>query len=219
MAQALSAERPSPSRVMRRRAMPVPPGLVVVGASTGGPQALVTLVAALAPVLAHLPVCVTLHLPTDLMPIIAAHVARTCRVATEVVKGDRRLDAGLVYFAPGDRHLAFGRFGGAAGIVLAPTTRADLCRPAVDVMFKSAAISHGPAALGVVLSGMGKDGLEGARAIVAAGGKVLVQDKDTSAVWGMPGAIAGAELAAAVLEPAAIGREIVLRATRARRPA
>ena len=214
MAQAPPASGLGTPPVARRRT-PVLPGIVVVGASTGGPQALVVLLATLAPVLGRLPVCVTLHLPSDLMPVIAGHVARTCRVPTEVVAADRRLDTGTVYFAPGDRHLAFERFGTAVGIVLAPTMPGDVCRPAVDVMFKSAAISHGAATLGVVLSGMGKDGLEGARAIVAAGGKVLVQDKETSAVWGMPGAIAAANLAAAVLEPAAIGREIVLRATRA----
>ena len=215
MAQALTAARLGAPRVASRRPPP-PPGIVVIGASTGGPQALVVLLATLAPVLAQLPVCVTLHLPTDLMPVIASHVARTCRVPTEVVAADRPLDAGIVYFAPGDRHLAFERCGGAAGIVLAPVMPHDACRPAVDVMFRSAALSHGAATLGVVLSGMGKDGLEGARAIVKAGGKVFAQDKETSAVWGMPGAVVAAELAAAVLEPEAIGREIVLRATRAR---
>ena len=138
---------------------------------------------------------------------------RTCKVQTEVVVGDRRLDPGLVYFAPGDRHLIFARGGPGVGILLAPGMPGDICRPSIDVMFKSAAVTHGARALGIVLSGMGKDGLEGAHAIVAAGGNVLVQDKATSAVWGMPGAVAKASLAAAVLAPAAMAREVVARAT------
>ena len=177
------------------------------------------LVEGLAAVLAQLPVCVTLHLPSDLMPLIAAHVARTCRVKTEVVVADRRLDPGVVYFAPGHRHLCFARSDGEVGILLAPGTRHDQFRPAIDVMFKSGAQAHGARALGVVLSGMGKDGLEGARAIVAAGGSVLVQDKATSAVWGMPGAVANADLAAAILEPAAMARDIAGRLPPTRRPA
>lgn len=84
-------------------------------------------------------------------------------------------------------------------------------------MFKSGAQSHGARTLGVVLSGMGKDGLEGARAIVEAGGSVLVQDKATSAVWGMPGAVAKADLASAILEPAAMARDIVGSLGRTRR--
>lgn len=204
--------RPSPAARTRRRPL-LPPGVVLIGASTGGPQALVVLVAGLVPVLAQLPVCVTLHLPADLMPVIAAHVARTCKVQTEVVLGDRRLDPGLVYFAPGDRHLSFARIGAGVGILLAPGTPSDVCRPSIDFMFKSAAATLGARALAIVLSGMGKDGLEGSHAIVAAGGHVLVQDKSTSAVWGMPGAVAKANLAAAILAPAEIAREIVARAT------
>ena len=195
-------------RTLRRRAL-LPPGIVLVGASTGGPQALVTLIQGLAASIARLPVCVTLHLPSDLMPLIATHVARTCGVKTAVVTSDRRLDAGIVYFAPGDRHMCFARSGSEVGILLALGTRNDIYRPAIDVMFKSGAQSHGARTLGVVLSGMGKDGLEGSRAIVEAGGTVLVQDKATSAVWGMPGVVAKADLAAAILEPAAMARDII----------
>ena len=195
-------------RALRRRAL-LPPGLILVGASTGGPQALVALVQGLAPLIERLPVCVTLHLPSDLMPLIASHVARTCGVETQVVTSDRRLDVGRVYFAPGDRHMCFARSGSEVGILLALGTRNDLYRPSIDVMFKSGAQSHGGRTLGVVLSGMGKDGLEGSRAIVEAGGSVIVQDQATSAVWGMPGAVAKADLAAAILEPAAMARDII----------
>ena len=202
----------APARPIRPRRT-LTPSIILVGASTGGPQAMVVLIGGLVSVLARLPICVTLHLPSDLMPIIASHVARVCNVATEVVDGDRGLEPGVVYFAPGNKHLTFAREGAAVRVGLVPGTQRDLCKPAVDVMFKSAALSHGARALGVVLSGMGKDGLDGARAIVAAGGSVLVQDKESSAVWGMPGAIAKADLASAVLEPAAMAREIIARVT------
>ena len=204
---ALTKPRRAPS-MLRRRAL-MPPGIILVGASTGGPQALVALLKGLVPLIDRLPICVTLHLPSDLMPLIATHVARTCGVQTDVVTGDRRLDVGTVYFAPGDRHMCFARSGSQVGILLALGTRDDLYRPAIDVMFKSGAQSHGARTLGVVLSGMGKDGLEGSRAIVEAGGSVLVQDKATSAVWGMPGAVAKADLAAAILDPAAMARDII----------
>lgn len=217
MAETVALTRPRTApRMLRRRAL-LPPGIILIGASTGGPQALVTLVQGLAPVIDRLPVCVTLHLPSDLMPLIATHVARTCGVDAEVVTSDRRLDVGTVYFAPGDRHMCFSRAGSEVGILLALGTRNDLYRPAIDIMFKSGAQSHGARTLGVVLSGMGKDGLEGARAIVEAGGSVLVQDKATSAVWGMPGAVAKADLASAILEPAAMARDIVGSLGRTRR--
>jgi two-component system chemotaxis response regulator CheB len=185
--------------------------LVLIGASTGGPQALVALMSGLAPLVGRLPVCVTLHMPPDLMPVIAAHVARVCQVETSVVTERRRLDVGVVYFAPGDRHLNFRRTATGMDVILVASAPGEFCRPAIDVMFASGAASHKMRTVGIVLSGMGKDGLEGARAIVAAGGAVLVQDKATSAVWGMPGAVAKADLAASILPPAAIARQVIER--------
>ena len=192
-----------------RAAIATAPGLVLIGASTGGPQALIALMTGLAPIVGRLPVCVTLHMPPDLMPVIAAHVARVCRVETSVVNGPRRLDVGLVHFAPGDRHMKFRRTSAGMEIILSPSVPGEFCKPAVDVMFMSGAASHGARVIGIVLSGMGKDGLAGASGIVAAGGSVLVQDKDSSAVWGMPGAVAKAGLAAAILPPAALARHVV----------
>lgn len=215
MTQATVSSRQPPFgakvRASRRAGVGPPPGIVVIGASTGGPQALITLMTGLAPVVPRLPVCVTLHMPPDVMPVIAAHVARACGIETCVVTEARRLDVGLVHFAPGDKHITFQR--SASNVIIAPTQGApgDLCTPAIDVMFASAAACHGARVLGIVLSGMGRDGFDGACAIVAAGGTVLVQDKASSAVWGMPGAVAGADLAAAILEPGAIAKEVLRR--------
>ena len=191
--------------------LPPTPGVLVIGASTGGPQALVALIAGLAPHVARLPICVTLHMPRELMPVIAAHVNRRCDVETRVVTAPCTLVAGTVHFAPGDRHLVLGRTRTGCGLSLAASASRDFCQPAVDVMFESAARAFGPRALAVVLSGMGKDGLAGAVAIARSGGAILVQDHVSSAVWGMPGAVAKAGLAAAVLPPDAIAREVVHR--------
>lgn len=188
-----------------------PPAIIVVGASTGGPQALVALISALAPALPFVPVCVTLHMPPDLMPVIASHVERVCGVPTGVMTEPRVLTSGHVHFAPGDKHMAFHRQETGVEVFLNGSAPGDYCKPAVDVMFTSAAASHGSRTLGIVLSGMGKDGLVGANAIVAAGGSVIVQDRASSAVWGMPGSVAKAGLASAVLEPRALGREVIRR--------
>lgn len=193
---------------------PAIPLVLVVGASTGGPQALVTLIGGLAPVIGLLPICVTLHMPRDLMPTIAAHVARRCEVRTHVVAEPCRLGTGTVFFAPGDRHLVLERAGADCHLRLLPSPSSDFCQPAVDVMFESAARAFGARSLAVVLSGMGKDGLAGSRAIAANGGEILVQDSASSAVWGMPGAVAKADLAAAILPPEDLAREVARRLTR-----
>ena len=200
--------RPVPAKGLRATSVP---SVVLVGASTGGPQALVTLIAELAGVMPLVPVCVTLHMPADLMPVIAAHVTRVCNVAAHVVVRPVPLRAGMVYFAAGDRHCGFEPSEHGIAIVPVAGSPEDLCRPAVDVMFTSAAASHGSRALGIVLSGMGKDGLNGARAIVAAGGCVIVQDRASSAVWGMPGVIAKADLASAILDPKGLAADVIRR--------
>ena len=194
-----------------QRAPVIGPANVLIGASTGGPQALIAVIGGLAPILSRVPVCVTLHMPPDLMPVIAAHVARVCQVETRVVTSVSRLDVGIVYFAPGNQHLTFRRDGATVEMHLVACKPNEYCTPAIDVMFTSAAACHGIRALGIILSGMGKDGLAGSRAIVAAGGVVLAQDKASSAVWGMPGAVTNANLASATLEPRQLGLAVLSR--------
>ncbi len=198
------------------QARPLAPTLILVGASTGGPQALIALIEDLAGVIPLVPVCVSIHMPADLMPVIAAHVARVCNVRAHVVVRPTPLTAGTVYFASGEGHCGFERSGFRVDVVPVEGSPGDLCRPAVDVMFNSAAISHGSRALGIVLSGMGKDGLTGAHAIVAAGGCVIVQDKASSAVWGMPGVVAKADLASAILDPKGLAADVIRRLQPAR---
>ena len=218
--RAIMTECPPPAaaRLVMPRARITVPTILLVGASTGGPQALTQLVAGLGAVAPLVPICVTLHMPAGLMPVIATHVARMCRVETRVVQTPQDLVPGIVYFAPGDRHFDFRpRDARCVEINLKRGKTGEFCKPAVDVMLASAAACFGARALGVVLSGMGKDGLVGARTLVAAGGSVIVQDKESSAVWGMPGAIAKAELASAILSPAGLATEIVGRILPSRR--
>ncbi len=187
------------------------PGILVIGASTGGPQALIALTARLTAALPLLPVCVTLHMPRDLMPIVASQVAGRCRVSTKVIEASTGLRSGVIHFAPGDCHLDFQRKTDGVEVSLLPALPGNYCKPAIDKMFEGAARVFGPRTIGVVLSGMGEDGLAGAHAIAAAGGLLLVQDKASSAVWGMPGAVTKAGLAAALLPPEAIAFEVVRR--------
>lgn len=201
----------SPSMKVGSRQHLFPPSLILIGASTGGPQALVALISDMTDVLPYISVCVTLHMPPDLVPVIAAHVTRKCGATTRVVTDRTVLEKSVVHFAPGDRHLEFAK--NRTGIDIVPTAKKtrDFCKPAIDTMFTSGATVMGSRTLGIVLSGMGTDGLAGARSISTAGGIVLAQDKGSSAVWGMPGAVAKANLSAATLPPGELAREVARR--------
>ena len=182
--------------------------VVAIGASTGGIHALSLLLREL-PASFRLPMLVTQHLPASFMPYFAAQLAlitgRPCEVATDRL----RVRPGRVIVAPGDAHLRCVPLSdGGACVRLSHEPSASGCTPSVDPMFASVAATFGARALGVVLSGMGRDGAEGARALRDAGGTVVAQDQASSVVWGMPGAVAGAGLAEAQLPPAAIGRLI-----------
>jgi two-component system chemotaxis response regulator CheB len=110
--------------------------------------------------------------------------------------------------APGNYHLALKREAAGVRVLLHQGPLENSCRPAVDVLFRSAAEVYGPGVLGVVLTGMGQDGLRGSQAIVEAGGQIIAQDEASSVVWGMPGAVAKAGLAGQILPLNQIGREV-----------
>jgi two-component system chemotaxis response regulator CheB len=152
------------------------------------------------------PVLITQHMPPTFTAILAESIARSSGLqCIEAVTG-MMLERRCVYVAPGDYHMTIKGRGGPIELNQAPPE--NFCRPAVDPMFRSVAAAYGPLALGVVLTGMGSDGRDGARAIVGAGGTVIAQDEETSVVWGMPGAVALAGLAAAILPLDLIGAEI-----------
>jgi len=205
----------------RRRTSPTAPvRALVIGCSTGGPDALARMLPML-PADLGVPVLVVQHMP----PVFTAQLAqRLDRVSALTVREAVDLDAlvpGTVLLAPGDFHLRVAASGVSRRAVLDQGPQENFCRPAVDVLFRSAVEVYGAGVLGVVLTGMGQDGLVGARAITEAGGRVLVQDAETSVVWGMPGAIAGAGLADKILPleqlPAAI-TTVIRSSTRPRVP-
>lgn len=209
----------------RQAALPVPlrpgslrrPGILGIGASTGGIHALGQLFAALPPAL-DLPILVTQHLPASFMPVFAAQLSAVYGCEAVVAADDTEVVSGQILIAPGDAHLALRRQGDQLRVRLDHKPVASGCTPSVDTMFAALAETFGGDAMGVVLSGMGRDGAEGAGKIVAAGGAVFAQDEPTCAVWGMPRAVAEAGLASAVLPPAEIASRIAaaMRATGAR---
>ncbi|RYY45345.1 MAG: response regulator [Sphingomonadales bacterium] len=184
--------------------------IVAIGASTGGIHALSQLLRAL-PATFQVPILVTQHLPSSFMSYFAAQLAvlggRPCDVATDRM----RIRPGRIIIAPGDAHMGVVRTSDGAAIRLMQEKATSGCMPSVDPMFETVAEVFGNRALGVVLSGMGRDGCEGSARLVDMGGRVLVQDQESSVVWGMPGAVANAGRASAVLPPGEIGKLIAAR--------
>ena len=179
--------------------------VVAVGASTGGIHALSQMLRAIPPSF-QAPILVTQHLPASFMSYFAAQLAVLAGRACEVATDHMRVRPGRMLVAPGDAHIRCVRTGDGFAIRLSHEPVASGCMPSVDPMLESVADLFGPRGLGVVLSGMGRDGAVGAQRLIDAGGSVIAQDKASSVVWGMPGAIAGN--ASAVLPPDEIGRMI-----------
>ncbi|QDU21972.1 chemotaxis-specific protein-glutamate methyltransferase CheB [Urbifossiella limnaea] len=184
--------------------------VVAVAASTGGPNALADLFAGL-PVDFPVPVVIAQHMPPMFTRQLAERLSARFAVRVEEGRAGAALAPGHAWIAPGDYHLVLARDAAGVRVVLNQEPPENSCRPAADVMFRSVAKAYGPAALGVVLTGMGQDGLRGSEAIRAAGGRVIVQDEATSVVWGMPGAVARAGLADRVLPLAQLAPEVVRR--------
>jgi two-component system chemotaxis response regulator CheB len=186
------------------------PEVIAIGASTGGPEALTRMLAAL-PEDLPVPVVVVQHMPAVFTRLFAERLDRTCAVQVVEATDGVPLQPGVVYVAPGDRHLEI--VGGPADrrTRLSDGPPENFCRPAVDVLFRSVATTFGPAALALVLTGMGSDGTRGAEALHEAGAAILVQDKASAVVWGMPGSITTAGLADAVLPLDEIAAAVVAR--------
>lgn len=177
----------------------VAPRALLIGSSTGGPQALISLITELGPVIDRVPVLITQHMPPTFTTILAEHLARAShRPAHEGIDGEP-VKAGQVYLAPGGRHMRVVRQGGGTVIALDDGAPVNFCKPAVDPLFTSAIGVWQGAIMAVVLTGMGSDGMRGGKEIVAAGGSIIAQDEVTSVVWGMPGSAVNAGICSAVL--------------------
>jgi two-component system chemotaxis response regulator CheB len=213
---------------MTRPAPMLPPKLLAIGSSTGGPQALFTLIQALGRSV-NVPIVLTQHMPATFTPILAEHITRLGGLPCAEAKDGETLLPGQIYLAPGDKHLIIERDGATAGgrpvghpngqrspmggVVARARLSSDppenFCRPAVDPMLRSAADVCDGRVLVTMLTGMGHDGLSGTRRVVEAGGAAIAQDEATSVVWGMPGAIAQAGLCHAVLPLPQIAQKLL----------
>src|SRR5437868_1107470 len=193
------------------RAMPSDPiDVLAIGASTGGIHALGALFHAL-PGQIGVPILVTQHLPVPFMGVFARQLGAVARRPAVVAEDGMKLEPDLILVAPGDAHLTLEPGRGGAIVKLTHGRSASGCMPSLDPMFGSIGAIFGAGALGVVLTGMGRDGVEGASRLVACGGSILAQDESSSAVWGMPRAVLEAGLACAILPPDKIARRIASR--------
>ena len=189
------------------RAAPVVQGKVdclAIGSSTGGPQALFNVFRALGRV-DRMPVFVTQHMPATFTTILAEHLAQASGMPAAEAKDGEAVVPGRIYVAPGDFHMTVEGQGGSMTVRLNKNPPENFCRPAVDPMLRSITKAYGNRTLFVMLTGMGQDGLKGARELVNAGSTVIAQDEASSVVWGMPGAVASAGLCTAVLPLNEIG--------------
>lgn len=191
------------------------PQILAIGSSTGGPQALFELTRGIASSI-DVPIVITQHMPATFTSILAEHIGKICGLPTREGENGEPLRPRQIYIAPGGRHMILTRRDGHVQIALTDGPAENFCKPAVDPLFRSVADIYGATALCAVLTGMGADGREGARKVAAAGGTILVQDEASSVVWGMPGAVAQAGLASAVLPLAGLPREILKLMGRAR---
>lgn len=187
-----------------------PVEVVAIGVSTGGPNALAEVLPALPADLA-VPVVIVQHMPPVFTRLLAERLDAKSNVRVHEAQGGEALERGHVYIAPGGFHMVLDRRENGVHVRLNEDPPENSCRPAVDVLFRAVARTYGGAALAVVLTGMGQDGLRGARLIAEAGGHVVAQDEATSVVWGMPGAVVTAGVAQTELPLSAIAAEITNR--------
>jgi two-component system chemotaxis response regulator CheB len=155
-----------------------------------------------------LPVLIAQHMPRLFTSLLAERLDRSCPFSVREAEAGAQVSGGCVYLARGDWHMEVAGTSARSSLRLHQGDSMDQCRPSVDLLFRSAATVYGAGVLALVLTGMGSDGLNGCRAVRAAGGRVLVQDRPTSAVWGMPGAVAREGLADQVLPLESIAGEV-----------
>jgi len=203
---------PHPSRPVRPhqpvvlRPMPLtPPRVLLIGSSTGGPQALDAVLTHAGALISRVPVLITQHMPPTFTAILAEHLARAVKAPVHEAADGEPIVPGTIYIAPGGHHMRVASRDGTPAIVIDDGPHINFCKPSVDPLFSSAAAVWGSKALALVLTGMGSDGLAGAKELVAAGGHVVAQDEATSVVWGMPGQVAHAGLCSALLPLGEIG--------------
>lgn len=179
------------------------PSAIAIGSSTGGPQALFTVLKNF--INFDVPIFITQHMPPTFTAILAQHISK--QTGLEAFEGAEGMvvESGKAYVAPGGKHMKIVREGINSIIHLDDGPAENFCKPSVDPMFRSIVQIYGNKTLGVILTGMGQDGLPSCKELVAAGGRLIAQDEASSVVWGMPGAVATNNLCSAVLPLNEIG--------------
>jgi two-component system, chemotaxis family, protein-glutamate methylesterase/glutaminase len=178
--------------------------IIVIGASTGGPGELAKLMGGL-PVDLMVPVLITQHMPAKFTTSLAVRLDSLCPLAVSEAKDGELIQASRAYVVPGDYHFFFE----APGPVVHLLSAAEGLSPSVDMGMISAVDHYGPGVIGVVLSGMGNDGLVGARAIKQIGGVVIAESQESAAIYGMPKEVIEAKLADEVLQLSQIAPRLI----------
>jgi two-component system chemotaxis response regulator CheB len=189
--------------------------VLVIASSTGGPKALLEIIPQFPPDF-PVPVLIVQHMPPVFTKHFAKNLSDNSNIRVEEGTTGDPLQAGRAWVAPGNYHMTLKRDGTMVRIHLNQDPPQHSCRPSADVLFRSAAELYGPSTLGVVLTGMGQDGLRGSECIAEMGGQIIVQDEASSVVWGMPGFVAKAGLADAIVPLNHLFAEIEKRVTKAR---
>ncbi len=200
-------EVPKPPLVQKPRARLE---IIAIGVSTGGPSALADLMPKI-PKNIPIPIAIVQHLPKYFTKHLVDRLNECSSLKFHEGLEGMLLEPGRVYVAPGNFHMELRKCGEDVRVHVNQNERENSCRPAVDVLFRSVAKVYGNHGLGVVLTGMGKDGLEGSKLIVQEGGRVMVQDEQTSVIWGMPGYVARNGLADKILPLADIADDVINR--------
>lgn len=184
------------------------PKILAIGSSTGGPKALFDTLAPLKGKL-NIPAVITQHMPPMFTTMLAKHIANNTGIPAVEAEDGMMLEAGQVHVAPGGMHMTFAAEpGGRLRVVLSDEVPVNFSKPSVDVMFNSLIAVVGEPMIGVILTGMGSDGMNASRELVKKNNMLIAQDEKTSVVWGMPGAVAKAGLCHAVVPLPDIGNEI-----------
>ncbi len=191
--------------------------VVAIGASTGGPNALGEVLPRI-PQDFPAPIVVVQHMPPIFTRQLAERLSRQSAICVEEGSADAILSPGHAWIAPGDSHMKVTRRGVNWCLNLDQGPKVNSCRPAVDVLFRSVALAYGAKVLGVVMTGMGTDGVLGAQEICDAGGDVIVQDEASAVIWGMPGAVHTLGISDGAYPLDRLAAEITRRVRRSRGP-
>lgn len=209
------APRRESTKISLRPRAPRRIDIVAIGTSTGGPNALAEVFPAF-PRDFPVPIVTVQHMPPIFTRLLAERLSSHCQIPIEEGRAGQRLSAAHGWIAPGNFHMAVERNGTDMVLAVNQDPPEHSCRPAVDVLFRSVAANYGASTLAVIMTGMGSDGVLGAKQIREAGGEVIIQDEASSVVWGMPGFTYASGQADAVYPLGQLGHEIVRRVIKSR---